>query len=264
MNTHAFEKAHQTKLSRQKSKIILFIAIIAAILFVAGYLLSEIVFVIKHVEINELSIYDKNDILNDIGQVEGSSLFFTSFADKKEELKSKYPYITDIKVKRILPGTVSFNVVEDSGSLSINVGSELFLLTKELRVISLLSESLESEKLLGGNVRRINLVTGKVSRCVTGEILEFSEAYITEAVADIYSALVDCGISDRISYIDLTNKFYIKLGYDDRFTIQMGDWKNAVDKVRMFCINISMVIQNIYQFIYIRSISLCVVITGKR
>ena len=87
MNTHAFEKAHQTKLSRQKSKIILLIAIIAAILFVAGYLLSEIVFVIKHVEINELTIYDKNDILSDIGQVEGSSLFFTSFADKKEELK---------------------------------------------------------------------------------------------------------------------------------------------------------------------------------
>ncbi len=234
MNNNAFEKAHQTKLSRRKGKIILLFMILAAILFMVMYLLSELVFVIKKVEINELIIYDKNDVLNDIGHIEGSSVFFTSFSDKKEELKSKYPYITDISIERILPGTISFNIVEDSGALSINVGSELFLLTDDLRVISLLSESLESEKLLGGNVKRINVITSKVSRCVTGEVMEFSESYIFEAITDIYSALVECGITDDISYIDLTNKFYIKLGYDDRFTIQMGDWKNAVDKVKMF------------------------------
>lgn len=233
MNIHAFEKAHRKKVSRKKGKLILLSAILAAIILIALYLLSELVFVIKNVEINELSIYDKNEILSDIGQLEGSSLFFTSFSDKKEKLQSKYPYITEINVERTLPGTVSFHIVEDSGPLSINVGSELFLLTDDLKVISILSESLESEKLLGGNVKRINVVTNKVSRCVTGEVMEFSESYIFEAITDIYAALMECKTAEDVSYIDLSNKFYIKLGYDDRFTIQMGDWKNAVDKIKM-------------------------------
>jgi len=234
MNDLAFEKAQQKKRSAKRGKIILLITVLTVILGIVLYLLSDRVFIINKVNINDLTIYDTEEVLDALDIPEGRSILFTSFKDRYEKLKRKYPYIISVNIQRSLPDTLNIMVTEDCGCMKIDIGSETYLLTKDLTVVSILSESKESERLLGNDVPRIRLETGRIARCVVGEKIEFGESYIFDAVKGIYAALEKCGVEKNIEYIDLTEKFYIEMYYDERFLIQFGNWEDALSKTRLF------------------------------
>ena len=234
MNSRALENATRKKRILRGGKFI-FLAVLLVIMAGAViYFLLSHVFVVRQINITGLSVYDAEQFREDLGIPEGSPLFFTSFKSHFDKISRSYPFIVDIKFKTRLPDRLDIAVTENAGCMEIDIGNETYLLTEDLYVISILSESTSSEALLEEKPNRIKIKTTNISRCVVGETIAFGDPYVSTAVTEIYRALRDADAQNDIEYIDLTEIFYIKMNYLDRFLIQFGNWKNASYKTALF------------------------------
>jgi len=234
MNNNALEHATRKKRRLRGGKFIFLAVLLIVMAGAVIYFLLTSVFVVRNVTVSGMSVYDSEKFISDLNIPEGSPLFFTPFKSRFESVARSYPFITDVSFKVSLPDKLNVSVAENVGCMEIDIGNETYLLTEDLRVISILSESAESEALLEEKPSRIKIKTSKISRCVVGETIVFDDQYIAEAVKEIYGALHEAGADGDIEYIDLTEVFYIKMYYLDRFLIQFGNWKNAQYKTALF------------------------------
>jgi len=82
-------------------------------------------------------------------------------------------------------------------------------------------------------IERIEIVSGDVKKCIVGEELSFIDEDTAPILRSLVKQLKEKKMLDSIGSIDVTSQFDIRLDYEGRFVLALGDHQDFPLKLAM-------------------------------
>lgn len=196
------------------------------LLAVIAVAVSVKVLVVRSIKVDGVSLYEADEIIRESGIKKGKSLASLDVSDAEKRLVAGFPFVEQASVTRKLPDRVEISITENKGPISIEVAGEKFALSDDLIVMSRIPSD--------DAVHRVGLKNDDVKRCVVGEKLEYNDSDLDLMTPLMFEAIKQLGVVDKVDYIDLTDKFHIRLKYDGRFVVRLGNHKDLQFKTKLF------------------------------
>jgi hypothetical protein len=154
----------------------------------------------------------------------------SSVNERKAEkiLLEKCPYLKSVEVKKKFPNKICFVVEERVLGWYLEVSDDYYALDYDLLV---LLETYDEESLKERGLTR--LVLPEIESAICDRLPEFGhgdEQLIRETLK-IIDSFRTSGIKERLTYLDLSNRFEIKLTIDGEFDVKLGDMKDIETKL---------------------------------
>jgi len=181
----------------------------------------------ENIIINGIDIYSYDEILEAGGIVSGSGLLGIDSAKAKKNIKKKFTYVESVKIKKILPSTVTIEIKTGAGLFGIMLGGDYYIITSNFTVA-------EKIKVRGANIPASEFTTPEgiitieadaVKKCRTGEVILFSDNDIYDFLKEIAMLYGNNENKSSIAFItgiDIRNKFKVTMNYSDKFLIRLG------------------------------------------
>ncbi len=210
---------NRTNLRRKKNKRkkLIFRAALCFIFLVVGIICALIMFF----NINEITVtgdaaYSSKDIIEESGISVGDNLIFISKKKINQQISTNLPYVGSVKIKRHLPAKLELIITKTDVAYAVVLDGFYTLLNENGKV---LETGLEY---IGDNIILLNM--GEIKTAKAGQIVETSEEKINylEKLVSISNACKECGITG-ITAIDISNIYDIKLVYQGRITLELGE-----------------------------------------
>lgn len=193
-----------------------FILIIAAIIF-----LMSISFKISKIEVSGNSLYEDKDVISASGIQTGDNLFFINRIAAGSRVVVKLPYVDSVAITRTLPNKVTIVVQESNAIGYVVADQEYWTISQSGKFLS----KIEAKDTAG--VARISGLT--VKKPVVGEIISPAkgEEGKFEYLLDIMYQIQTRGMVADITSIDVSNEVNPEIGYQDRFSVKLGEMDNT-------------------------------------
>lgn len=225
-NTEAFENAKEnfdSRKSRERLKRILTVSILSLFLVVSALIFC---FPLKNITVNWDAEYDVDAVQELVKDSAGQNALFVNGQAVKEALQSKYPQISGVEIEKKLPFGIEVEVVAENPEYYITLDGEYYLLSSELRVLSRSANESDTAGLL-------TLDVTEVKSAIAGEYLEFYADFQYDYVKKLLCDISSHTLYANIKSVDITNKFDIKLNYDERITVILGVGENVHTKLTL-------------------------------
>jgi len=210
---------------RRGSKYIL--AVIAAILFLlivwCVCLVAGAFSQIKQIVVEGDSPYLESRIIAVSGIQEGSRSRSVDFDEARSDILNNLTYISEVKIKNKIGGKVIIKVTSDQASYITNISNDYFVISDDFRVLGSAGDvTLEAEP------QFINLPT--VKKAMIGSGIEFygDSSYISEFIDIINNS----SIAAFVTSIDVSDKYNIRVMYNDQHVVRFGEIKDMDTKLR--------------------------------
>ncbi len=187
------------------------IAVFTAVCFI-------VFFKIKTVEVEGVSRYTEEQIIEAFGVEYGSNLYSFTASDKETELVLELPYLNKVIIERDLPSTIVIHVEEKKPDMYVEISGEKYLLTDNMQILEYTDEPAKLYGLL-----KLDMEPETVGRCIVGEKLLFADVRTGDIIAQAFSDIRAAKLTSRVTYIDANNRFGIYIGIDGKYDIYMGD-----------------------------------------
>ncbi|MBQ3075662.1 MAG: FtsQ-type POTRA domain-containing protein [Clostridia bacterium] len=224
MSQELSEFAKKRKAKKVRRRLFLVILLVA-LLGTATYFVMENFFVVKEVSVKKSDIYESADILSCAGIKKGRPLYKINKEKIIGKIRTKFSYLEDIKISYKLPDKVQISFREEYGKFAVELGVEVFALDDDLYVLA--KEPADTE------IQRIRIISGDVNRCVVGENISFIDEDTAPILLTLIETLNEKKMIDSIRTINVNNQFDIRLDYDGRFNIGIGDHSDIPLKLAM-------------------------------
>lgn len=216
---------------KRGSKIIL-VFILATVLLLAVWAISAAAGALSTVDeiiITGESPYTEKQILSSVGEygiVPGMKMKKIDVAAAERGMLCDMPYIETADIKQKLGGKVTINVTSEKALYVTNISNEYFVISDKLKV---LSTSVYDPASANDNL--ISVRFPDVRRAIVGEKLYCFEdtAYIDRFIDTLESH----GLFDRISVMDVSDKYALSVVYDERFEIHFGELSDMEIKLNL-------------------------------
>jgi cell division protein FtsQ len=220
----ALESYRETRARKTAIKRTLAVCIIFAVVLVLVTVAVFVFFRINNVSISGSEKYTDAELYSALGLSKSSNLFFTSTAALESRLRKAYPSLEEISIKKQLPDKLTITVTDGVGKYYLKAGGDYYTLTEKLKVIDY------SSKAPPGCVE---LLTCDLSSAVMGKTLEFKKDTHYNYLCTLLSEINGHKTASHINRVDMSEKFNVKLRYDDRFIIILGDADKATVKLNL-------------------------------
>ena len=191
---------------------LMFVIVVISVIFV-----MSIVFRVKDIRVNGNEHYTDAEIINAIDIEEGDNLFFFDRFAAVSRVFAKLPYIQEVTVTRNLPNRVTIDVVENKALAYIPLGSELWTIDHNCKVLGKAAEG-EEETLV--QVTGFDPGTLFVNEKLT--TADGSERPV-EFLNAILNQLQARNLIGKITRMDMTNTNGVIMYYGNLYTIKLGD-----------------------------------------
>lgn len=164
--------------------------------------------------------YDISELINASGIRSGDRLYKIDEKAAVARMVRECPYLKSVKIEKKFPNTVCFAVEEQEPGWYMQVGNDFYGLDFDLKV--LLETYLEQDFIDRGLTK---LVLPEIESVIVGELPEFAsddEQLIKESLT-IVDAFRTHGIKKRLTGLDISNRFEIKLEIDNSYEVYFGD-----------------------------------------
>ncbi len=215
------------KRSRRIRLRILFALIILASVSAVSFVLIRTLCKVGEITVAPTTQYDPRQIVSLTGIQAGDHLFSFSASQVASVLEKNFPYLKNVKISRSLPSGVHVDFTEDLGAMCIRLGEDYYPIDASQKVLKRCSSPDD------GNTHRITIVSDRISRCVVGEKIEYTDSTLFSMVDDILKAVDENGVLEQIDTIDLRDKFDLVMDFDSRFEIRLGSTENLKYKIAM-------------------------------
>jgi len=218
-------KQQQERKNRRRRAFYITLVVLATLSF---FVVVFTVFLkVEDIEINGCTVYGYDEIVTALPVAQGDSLYGFDGNNVEECLLRQFPYLKTVSVTRKLPSTVIIEVTEEKPMFRMKSGNNYYLLSEDFRVLC------RTDSMPDG-IKLVELNTGYVKRCVTGETLSFAETKLIDSLDELWKTMCYYGLEDKIAYIDASNRFDIYFGFDDRLRVYIGDTNDCDTKIRFF------------------------------
>ena len=206
------------------------IALIAAPLIIFGAFRVKTIHLRGHMPYTNAELYDACPIKV------GDNLLFADYEKAAQVMESKLPYLTDTVITREFPDTITITgeTATEKVALEIQGDKTYLLLDANLRIMKTFGYVPETAVIF-----RTPEPTSKEK----GEILSFvpdkddagvdRNEKLTDRILEIITELEDEKIFDKIDYVDLTDLNDIRIVYDGRIMMKLGDTSDLAGKIEL-------------------------------
>lgn len=214
-------RTNQRRRKNRRKKIIIRV-ILCLVFLCAGIIFALTMFFnISDITVTGDAVYSTDEVVNSSGVSNGDNLIFISKNKINEKITTELPYVGSVKIKRHLPTKLEL-VIEKTEAVYAVVSNGYYTLLNENGKV--LETDLEY---VGDNIILLNL--GEITSLEVGKTVNADET-VLEKLASIRTACNENGI-DSITSIDLSDIYNIKLVYQGRITLELGETdKNNLPK----------------------------------
>ncbi len=229
-------RADQLIANKRVRRIVLILLCVIVALCVFRLLL--LLFPVKEFEIEGDTKYDLNEIVNAAGIRTGDRLYGINKSKVEKKILEKCPYIESVKIKRKFPNTVCFVIQERGSGWYLQVGEDFYALDYDLKV---LMETFDEQMLKDRGLTKLVLPQLQSAVAGIGEVPEFGkdDERLRSETVKIIDTIRTNDIKDRLTYLDLSNRFEIKMVIDGTYTVDFGDMDDADKKINMILVTIA-------------------------
>ena len=221
---------NRNKLRRQSRSAAVFVPA-AALLVIALTIFGMSVFLkIMHIEVNGARLYSEEDVIDASEIASGSNLLFINKSSVSDRIFDAMPYISEIKITRVMPDLIRIEVKETSAIASIRHENSTLLIDSAGRVLECVDDG-SKEAVPHGLIEIVGFTPvgpepGKVMTAELGD--ETRLQYLKDVLASVEGA----GIRRDVAYIDISSIANITLGYTERFRVVLGSAAEVSQKLR--------------------------------
>ena len=213
-NERIINRTNQRRKKNRRKRII-FRSVICALFLCIGIILAlTLFFNINKIVVSGDTIYSSKEIINASEISVGDNLIFISNSKLNEKIPSELAYVGSVKIKRRLPSTLEIVVEKTDASMAVVINGYYVLLDRNGKV---LEKDLET---IGENIILTNL--GKIESANVGECIVLENEKVFTKLQELFNEF-DKNNLEEISAIDLSDIYNIKLVYQGRITLELGE-----------------------------------------
>ncbi len=219
-------------LDKRKMIIIAVTALMGA-LATAGLTIFAFSFLpVTKVELSGVTDFDRAEIVRLSGIEMGDKLYSIKTDEVEEHLMMVCPKFEKVEVKTKFPNTVVFKVTEKIPMWYIDIADSYYVLDSKLEVID---EVQTKEHFAEMGVPE--LVLPEVRSVILGELPVFGDPENedktdVECALEFISAVQGTTFKARITAVDVSNRFDVRIVIDGKYYVQMGDSTNTEAKLK--------------------------------
>lgn len=213
-NERIVNRTNQRRKKNKRKKLVISSLLCFVFLCAGIALVLTMFFDINTITVSGESAYSAEQIIEASGIKTGDNLIFISKQKANELITTKLPYIGSAEFKRRLPSKLEIIVKKADPVYAAAKDGYYILLDENGKV---LETGLEY---IGENL--ILLKTEEIVSAETGKIITLNNEKALGKLKEVREACIECGLSD-ITAVDLSNIYNIKLEYQGRITLVLGE-----------------------------------------
>ena len=225
-NERIINRTTQRRKRNRRKKLIVRASFGAIFLLVGVVIVLTMFFNINEITITGDTIYASDEIINASEVNVGDNLIFVSKKKINNKVTETLPYVGSVKVKRHLPTGLELVVTKTDATFAVTQDGYFTLLNEKGKVLEANTE------FIGENITLLNL--GNIISANVGQDIELESKDLLDKLIEVQTACNESGLKD-ISSIDLSDIYNIKLTYQGRITLELGETNksNLVKKLAL-------------------------------
>ena len=180
-------------------------------------------------EIKGETDYKLSELVSASGLRTGDRLYEVNEKEAEELLLRGCPYLKSVEVKKKFPNKICFEVEERVLGWYIEISEDYYALDYDMQV---LLETYDEESLIERDLTK--LVLPELESAMCDYLPEFGrgDEHLISETLKIVDTFRNHAIKERLTYLDLSNRFEIKLTIDGTFDVKIGDMSNMETKLK--------------------------------
>ncbi len=180
-------------------------------------------------EIEGETDYKLSELVSASGLRTGDRLYEVNSKEAEELLLRGCPYLKSVNVKKKFPNKICFEVEERVLGWYIEISDDYYALDYDMLV---LLETYDEEALIERGLTK--LVLPELESAMCDYLPEFGrdDEHLISETLKIVDTFRTHEIKERLTYLDLSNRFEIKLTIDGAFDVKIGDMNNIDTKLK--------------------------------
>ena len=170
--------------------------------------------------------YKVLEISSASGIKEGDKLYRINKSEAKKKILKECPYVKDVKIKAKFPNTVCFVIEEKEPGWYLEFGDEFYSLDYDME---LLARETEESKIIKRGLTKLYLPDLEEIIISDNEdkpnvpVFASEDEQVRKETLKIIDTFRTHQIKSRLSKLDVSNRFEIKLEIDNSFEVNFGD-----------------------------------------
>lgn len=196
-------------------------------LIVVGAIITSVTVFLKvaNIQVTGNTKYTSEEIVAESGIKVGDNMFMVNKFDVADRILKKYPYIEQIKIRRHLPDTFTFEITERTPAGYVVSDGNRWLVDKNAYILEMIPE--------GTNVSVPKVVGAEVLAPSVGARLVLKNEDRMKALKEVLGALCETGLCPNVGRIEISKLYSINLIYANRFRVNLGDASELTKKIEM-------------------------------
>ena len=225
-NERIINRTAQRRKKNRRKKLIVRGCLGGIFLLVGVVIVLTMFFNISEITVTGDTIYAPDEIINASEVNVGDNLIFVSKKKINNKVTETLPYVGSVKVKRHLPTGLELVVTKTDATFAVTQDGYFTLLNEKGKVLEANTE------FIGENITLLNL--GNIISANVGQDIELESKDLLDKLIEVQTACNESGLKD-ISSIDLSDIYNIKLTYQGRITLELGETNksNLVKKLAL-------------------------------
>lgn len=159
--------------------------------------------------------YSESEIIEASGLSAGENLFLLNKYAIAEDLLNKLPYISQVRINRILPDTLSIAVTESDAALAVVQEGSAWLVSPEGKIVEQRAASAAADL---AKIEGCQLLSPAVSVSIA---LSADQGGRQESLLALMKALDEQGMISQVQTIRLDDPAVLSMDYGERFRVEM-------------------------------------------
>ncbi len=227
-NDTALEKQRRKTVRRKRVIWIFCIVLFFVMILVVAIVFSKFFFSVRNIEIDCGEYYDPEEVEEVAGVKKGDILFTVDTDAVARKIETELPHAISVKVERDYPGTLRISMQQTEAEFCFEISGQYVVVSKELKVLCVLEGKEELESSYGP---LIPIKIPPIRNAVAGHTLVFMDERDTDFIPELLYTIEVCKLRDKITSIDASVRFDIRLFYMDRLEIKLGNTEEFETKL---------------------------------
>lgn len=221
---------HNRRRYRRRGRFGFLYKMLAVIAFVVALVMGATVFFrVEEMVVAGNVRYAAQQVIDASGVMQGDNLFGMNKFETARQIRRQLPYVEGVNIRRGWPDTLIFTVTECQAAARITGEGGQWLISKSGKVLEFVEQA--DERII--RVAGINAVQPETGLPL---VVREQQQARGDGLLELLQALDECGVAEKVTWIDMTSASRIFMDFDDRFTVKLpvsGDFVyllGAMDK----------------------------------
>lgn len=206
----------------------LLLVMLCVALAAAGILAAITVFFkISTVQVSGETRYDAQELIDTSDIRAGGNMFFFNKFSAINRMFEKFPYLSEITIRRHLPDTVEITVSDCVPVAAVESEGKIYLIDEKGKVLEETASTPEGLCIVRG---------AALSDPKSGKSAVFAEQEKEKPLYFLLNTLREDGIIQQVGEVDFSRGYSVSFTYQDRFTVRIGtteDLEKKMDYLRV-------------------------------